>query len=435
MEEKGTAFKLNNGEVAVGFDLTDTYSQISIASMDSDQVETLAAVAGSSNYRIPTALFKRKEVNQWFAGREAIRNRDNGQDGFFVDGLLERGAGGGEIKVGEESYSASALIALFMKRTMSLVSMMVPLNKIVSFTVTVDNLDNRLIGVLSEAVASLGLKTQNIFFQSHMESFYCYNIYQDINLWEKNVLLIDFSGEYVKSYRMECNKNTTPIVAFIDPNSYPHFETAGLDEMLPDSEEAKAADARLLKLVEDSAEGRLFSAIYFIGENFKQQIFKESVRYMCRKGRVFEGNNLYSKGAAYSAKDRLQRTIISESHVFLGNDKLKSNVGINVIRHGENSYMALLDAGVNWFEAKNQCEVILDKGNKLSFVITPLTGKNPEVVEITLFDLPKRPPKTSRLRLSLSMLSETSMQVEVKDLGFGELFPASEIEWKEVINV
>lgn len=435
MDIKGTVGKLNSGEIVVGFDLTDTYSQISVGLVDGDKVETLAAVAGSNNYRIPTALFKRKEVNQWFAGREAIRNRDNEQDGFFVDRLLESAAEGEEIKVGEELFNPSALIALFMKRTLALVSMVAPLNRIVSFTVTVDNLDNRLIGVLSEAVASLGLKTQNIYFQSHMESFYYYNIYQDVNLWEKNVLLIDFSGEHVKSYRMECNKNTSPIVAFIDPNSYPHFLTANLEDMLPDTEEARAVDARLLKIVEESTDGRSFSAIYFIGENFKQNIFKDSVRFMCRKGRVFEGNNLYSKGAAYSAKNRVAKTILSESHVFLGNDKLKSNVGINVIRHGENSYMALLDAGVNWFEAKAECEVILDKGNKLSFVITPLTGKNPEVVEITLFDLPKRPPKTSRLKLSLSMVSENTMQVLVKDLGFGELFPASEIEWKEVIKV
>ena len=61
-----------NNDIAVGFDLTDSYSQVSYASMDSDEVETLSTVPGSNNYRVPTALFKRKEVNQWYAGKDYL---------------------------------------------------------------------------------------------------------------------------------------------------------------------------------------------------------------------------------------------------------------------------------------------------------------------------------------------------------------------------
>lgn len=419
--------------IAVGFDLTDTYSQVSYGYIDKEGVETLSTVAGSSNYRIPTALFKRREVNQWFAGKEAVRYKDT--DGYFIDNLLQKAEEEEEIKIGEEAYKPSALIALFMKRTLALVSMIEPLNKIESFMVTVDELDSKMVTVLSEAVASLGLKTDNIFFQSHMESFYYYNIYQPIDLWKRDVLLLDFSGKFVKSYRMECNQNTTPIVAFIDPSAYHSFETEGLENIMQDSPEAHEYDERLLSIIENLTDNRLFSSVYFIGEGFKQYIFKESVKLMCRKGRVFEGNNLYSKGAAFSAKNRISKTVLSENHVFLGNDKLKSNVGINVVKRGENGYLALLDAGINWFEAKKECEVILDKGNRLSFVITPLTGKNPEVVDITLSDLPKRPPRTTKLSLKLSMISESRMEIIIKDLGFGELFPASNTEWKEVVNV
>lgn len=425
--------KPNNSEIAIGFDLTDSFSQVSYGYIDGDSVETLSPVAGSSNFRIPTALFKRREVNQWFSGKEAVLNKEN--DGYYVDRLVSRAMTEDEIKVGDESFRPSALIALFMKRTLSMLSMVAPVNKIVSFMVTVDELDNRMVTVLSEAVASLGLKTKNIFFQSHMESFYYYTIYQSPELWQRDVLLLDFTGDFVKSYRMECNNNTTPIVAFIDPNAYRSFGTHNLEGIAAESEEAREYDERLVSIIEGLTENRFFSSIYFIGDAFSQSVFKDSVKMMCRKGRVFEGNNLYSKGAAFSAKNRISKTILSESHVFLGNDKLKSNVGINVNRRGKEGYMALLDAGINWFEAKKSCDIILDKGNKISLVITPLTGKNPEVVDITLGDLPKRPPKTTRLNIAISMLSEGRMQVIVKDLGFGELFPASNIEWKEVVNL
>jgi hypothetical protein len=313
--------------------------------------------------------------------------------------------------------------------------MTVPLSKIASLMITVSSLDDKMVEVLTEVVASLGLKTENVFFQNHMESFYYYTIYQPAELWQRDVLLLDFTGEYLKSYRMECNKNTTPIVAFIDPGIYRNFLTQNLENIDPEGRDARDYDFRLCNLLDDVCSARFFSSVYFIGDAFRQEVFTDAVKKMCQKGRVFEGTNLYSKGAAYAAKNKIFKSALSESHVFLGNDKLKCNVGINAIRRGEPSYMALMDAGINWFESKKQYDFILDKGNKVSFVITPLTGKNPEVVDITLNDLPKRPPKTTRLHLDVSMLSENKMQVEIKDMGFGELFPTSGLEWKEVIEL
>ena len=131
--------KVNNVGIAVGFDLTDSYSQISYGYVDSDKVETLSTIAGGSDFLIPTVLFKRKEVNQWFAGKEALDNRDT--DGYLVENILSRGVTMDEIPVGNESFRPSALIALFMKRTLSLLSMSAPLSKIVSFMITVDYLD------------------------------------------------------------------------------------------------------------------------------------------------------------------------------------------------------------------------------------------------------------------------------------------------------
>ena len=423
--------KVNNVGIAVGFDLTDSYSQISYGYVDSDKVETLSTIAGGSDFLIPTVLFKRKEVNQWFAGKEALDNRDT--DGYLVENILSRGVTMDEIPVGNEAFRPSALIALFMKRTLSLLSMSAPLSKIVSFMITVDYLDDAMIKILNEAVASLGLKNAKIYYQSHMESFYYFAIYQDAALWKNDVVLFDFSMDVVKLYRMECNRNTTPIVAFIDSDVFTGYDTENLKEVEPGTEVAKKYDEDILEVIKSITSTRAISSVYLIGDAFNKDVFKESVRLLCRAGRVFEGNNLYSKGAAHSARDKVSPSILSSSHVFLGNDKLKSNVGINVLKMGTPCYMPLLDAGINWFEAQKECDVILNQGNKISFVITPLTGKNPEVVDITLADLPKRPAKTSKIHLTVKMISENRMQVNVKDLGFGELFPASDIEWKEVV--
>ena len=94
--------KKQNNEIAIGFDLTDTYSQVSFASLDSDTVETLSLVQGSNNYRIPTALFKRKEVNQWYAGKDAVKYKDT--DGFYIDKLLSKASEGEDIVVGKKPF-------------------------------------------------------------------------------------------------------------------------------------------------------------------------------------------------------------------------------------------------------------------------------------------------------------------------------------------
>ena len=413
-----------NVEYAVGLDLTDSFSQISIGEVDSDTVETLASNA-ATGYMIPTALFKRSEVNQWFAGNEAIKYKDS--EGVFIDRLVTRASNDEEVEVAGEKIKISALLALFMKRVLAMVNIVTPLNNIASLMITVDVLNHEMVKVLSEAIASMGLKTKNIFFESHMESFFYFLLYQPKDLWNKDVLLVDANGEYLKSMRLECNKNTTPVVAFIDSLESDVFKCKDADVKLP-------GDA-LISFSEESLKGRAASSIYLIGDIFKGAWCQDAINSLCRKGRVFQGNNLFSKGACYGAKNKINPTMMSSGYVFLGNDKLKSNIGMNVSRRGENSYLAILDGGVNWFDAKKECDFILNQGNRVSFVITPLTGKNPKLVDITLENLPKRPPKTTRLHLSVKMQSESKMKVTIKDLGFGELFPGSEIEWNEVISV
>lgn len=428
----GEIKKPNSAEYVVGLDLTDKYSQLSFGLVDSEEVQSFANVPGSTDYLIPTKLYKRLEVNQWFAGTEAVKQPLNA--GFLVEDMLKKAMNDEEIEVGDEKYRPAQLIGLFIKRVLSHVNPVVPTNRIASFMVTVENLSPKMVSVMSEAVSLVGLKNANIYFQSHMESFYFYTIYSPRELWQHDVMLFDFSKDYLTSYNMVCNKNTTPIVVFID-NKVHSVDVSKIPTIEPESFNATTVDRAFSDVIERLTNTRVYSSFYLIGENFRQEVIPESVKTLCRKGHVFGGNNLYSKGAAYSARNKLSTTILSNNHVFLGNDKLKSNVGMNVYKRGEKAYMPLVDAGVNWFEVAKETDIILNQTNKLSFVITPLTGKNPEIVDITLDELPKRPPKTTRLHISIKMIEETKMQVKIKDLGFGDLYPAAGIEWNEVISV
>lgn len=159
---------------------------------------------------------------------------------------------------------------------------------------------------------------------------------------------------------------------------------------------------------------------------------KESLRCLCRGRRVFQGNNLYSKGACYGLQEKFNASEIGKSHVFLGNDKLRANIGMKILRQGEESYLALLDAGTNWFEAEQTVEFYLQDGNCLELMITPLIGKGNKLAQMILEDFEGG---LRRMKARFFMAEENRMTVEIEDLGLGEFIPATHHIWKEEITV
>ena len=86
--------------IIVVYDLGNQFCQISYYVQGTENIETVASVAGTENYSIPTVLCKRSGVNQWFYGKEALRYAGE-QDGVLVENLLDQYAGhSGHVKVG-----------------------------------------------------------------------------------------------------------------------------------------------------------------------------------------------------------------------------------------------------------------------------------------------------------------------------------------------
>ncbi len=422
-------------KIIIGYDMGEQYSQISYCTYDASEPKTLSVVAGGESYNIPTALCKRRGVSQWFYGREAYKHADT-EEGTLVTNLVSLARTGEKVTIEEEEFDPIALLTLFMKRSLAMLSMVSGTEHISAMMITCDKLDAKMVEILNTVVAGLSLKTKNIFFQGYVESFYYYMIHQPEELWRKNVVMCDYGLDMVKTYRMECNYRTTPVVAFVEEAEYPFI----CSKELPEEELLRRSvfsqmDDRFLSILKEVCEGRLISSAYLIGEGFKEEWMAESLKYLCRGRRVFQGNNLYSKGACYGCMEKLNAGETEKNYVFLGNEKLKANIGMKVVRQGEDSYYALLDAGVSWFEAKNSLEFLLDQGNSFSLIITPLNGRDIRYAQVTLEGLPNRKEAPSRLYMEIWMTDENNICLEIEDLGFGELFPRSYEKWTESFEV
>jgi len=234
-------------------------------------------------------------------------------------------------------------------------------------------------------------------------------------------------------YRMECNKYTTPIVAFIEETEVPFisYEPMPESERLR-SEKMRRMDGAFTEAMQQLCENKLISSVYLIGDDFSEEWMKESLRFLCKGRRVFQGNNLFSKGACLALLERMQESEVGKSHVFLGNEKLKSNVGMKILRRGQESYLALLDAGVNWYEAETELEFYNNDQKYVELVITSVVGRSSKIARILLEELPDG---ISRLKAHLFLKDEHRLVIEITDLGFGVFRESTGRVWREETEI
>ncbi len=432
--QKESAGKKNSKKVVVGYDLGAAFAQISYCGLEEEEPETVSAVAGTEQYNIPAVLCKRSGVGQWYYGKEAIKFARE-ENGILVEELLTLAERGEEVMMEGEAFDPVALLTLFIKRSLSLLNIRIPLSQIEAFMFTVEELTPRIVDVLGKVAVGLQLKAAHICFQSHRESFYAYMLHQSNELWKNDVMIFEYNKS-LKSLCMECNNRTTPKVVFIEQLSYAEVERrAWKEEEALKRQQMEELDFLFLDIVKKVLEGKNVSTIFLLGDGFKEGWAKESLKFLCRNRRVFQGNNLYSKGACFGMLERLNPSARWKEYVYLGVDKLKSNIGMKALRRGEDSYYAVLDAGTNWYEASAEFDIILESGNELDLIITPLTGGNVTTRTLILEGLPERQKRTTRLNVRMEMTAVDKATVTIEDMGFGELIPSSGKAWTQTILV
>ena len=299
-----------------------------------------------------------------------------------------------------------------------------------------DILEGKTIEVLNKVASALSIPRERIFFQTYEESSYYYVIHQPKDLWNNEVAIFDYSGQFMKAYELWMNGRTKPVVAFVDRTDFTQLKAPSL--MLTDNsteESRDYLDEYVLNTIHKHINGKAIGTVFLIGDGFDESWCKKTLSYLCMGKRVFQGKNLYSKGACYSAKDKFHPTNLNKEYVFLGADKLKFNLGIQMRKGQEEDYFALFDAGVNWYDSQKQFDCILEEGNYVNFTITPLDGKDKETVSIELSGLPTRPNRATRLNIKVKMASETQIQIRIRDLGFGEMYPSSNKVWSKDVEM
>lgn len=383
-------------EVIVGFDLGRNFSLITFYNHKISDPITISTEEGQEKYLIPTP-----------------------RDIFpLVEGKKELG---------------DVLLSNFFKECFEMLGAEVLADHI-SIMVTMEKMEEPWVSAIPSSLAMLDIPRSNVFLQDYRESFFYFTLNQKKELWNYKVALFEYEDSKITAFELDIDYKTRPALVRVTK-----MAQLVLDKKVrrgkKDSDWDLERDRLFLGLIQKIFANKIFSSTYLIGDNFDKTWAVRSLQYLCNNRRhVFQGRNLYTKGACYGAMQRKGLADIGD-YLYVGEDMVEVNVGMQMQIRGKESYYLCLNAGMDWYEAYHTYELILDDTDELILYFKPIDTSPARTHSIFLEGLPARPNKTTRLEVNISFLSVHKCRVFIRDLGFGGLFPAYGKSWEEIIDV
>ncbi len=324
--------------------------------------------------------------------------------------------------VRQESHEMVRLLKEFVEQTLERFEYIQQL----VFTVPELNVDiGRMLRGIGQRV---GVPKGNIYVQDYKESFCNYMLYQPKELWQYEAALFHCDRHEVKAYMLR--KIRTGFGkgrdAFITVDEVAKAQMEELSAVYPvlNVDRARAADAQFKQFVQGVFEKKLVSSVFLVGEGFENSWYPQSLKVLCNGRRAFTGNNLYSRGACYTAYRRALD--YKDSLIYLDETMIMDQICLKLRTQKQEVWYPLVSWGTRWHEADSQCEILLENADDIEVHIESLAGAQMRVERIPLHGLPNRTNYTLRLQVKVMLLDEKRCRISFKDMGFGEFFPATD---------
>lgn len=303
------------------------------------------------------------------------------------------------------------------------------------FTVPVINID--IVRMLKGVGRHAGVEKEHIYVQEYRESFCNYMLYQPKELWQYEAALFQCDRHEVKAYMLR--KIRTGFGkgrdAFITVDEVANARMEELSAVYPvlNVDRARDADARFKQFVQGVFEKKLISSVFLVGEGFENNWYPQSLRVMCNGRRAFLGNNLYSKGACYTALKRAYH--YEDALIYLDETKMMDQICLKLRMQGVDKWYPIVPWGSRWYEADTRFELLLENADDIEVHIESLAGTEMRVERISLEGLPKRNNYTLRLQVKVMFTDEKRCKISLKDAGFGEFFPMTDFSVEKEIQL
>ncbi len=409
----------------IGYEINEKNCQISY--FDEAQSEPVTLESEEDNFQIPLIIGRLRDT--WAYGKEAKRLLTI-KEGITVSRLLERSLADEKVDVGDETYDAVWLLSKFVQ--MSLQSF----PEIDGIVFSVPELTEELAKLLRRIAGELKIDKRRVFIQDYKESFCNYLFYQPKELWQYEAALFSCDRNEMKAYMLRRLKpgfgGKTTFVT-VDEVASAHMKELAAVYPVLNEDKAREADTRFCKFIEGVFDKRIVSSVFLTGEGFENNWYPRALRILCNGRRAFIGNNLYSKGACYTAFRKLYMHI--EDPVYLSEGKLTDQITINMRVNGQEMWYPIVSWGAQWYESDNQWEVLLEDVQDIELHIDSLVQGTMRTEVIPMKHFPERSEYSMRLMIETSFLDEKTCKVSVKDVGFGEFFASTDFYEEKIIHL
>lgn len=404
----------------VGVDVCDDYTQVSLFDTDAFDAQSLG-LGEEEKLLIPTMVCKKKGEDAWLIGEEAYRAALFGE-GSMVDRLVKLVSREGTATIEGVMYTAKEMLKTYLEQILSLPREKAGNREIQSIAYTIRENNARVMDVLVEVSEQIGVMRERVHILNHTEAALFYILSQKPEIWANQVSVFDLIDHGLHYYEFGVVRGRRPQVVEV---THEALEEGFSLEILETPSGERLAD-RILSTCANRLMGKkVVSAVFLTGKGFENpQWPEEFLRFVCTKRRVFGGQGLFAKGAAFVAYDSLQNVSVFP-YICICEGRIRSQVSLDVQYEGRTRRLVVASAGSNWYETKAAVTLVLDGADRLDFMVTPVGSSMPSRCTVELGEFPKRPNKTTKIDVIVSFGSERNMTVRVFDRGFGELFPSS----------
>lgn len=419
----GKGMEVEKG-LLIGIDLDNELLQAAVYDEKAKDAVNIILEDGSENPCTPVCLLMKESTKEWVS-QSVAKEFQKLNGGIFVSDLLEHVKNKETRSIYGINYTGNMLLKIYLKKILSILRLKFFHYKIEKLAVTVDDKYREIGPEILEILQSLGVKKEQLLLFSRGETFMYYLMNQSKDLWLREATMLALEQEHCTFYQMTVDRQVTPSTVVLEKNEL--LNEYSLDKLSTLSDtDAQIKVEQILNQLLYHLKG---ATLFLTGKGARKEWTTPILRNLCKSRRVFQGQNLYVKGACYGA-----RTLVIDNlkeYMMISDEMTRSTISVRLTSNDQDTEVVLSKAQTPWWQVNTVIEVILDDTIEIPIVVKNCMRRNPIIETMTLDGLTVRENKTICLSLQLYYVDRDTPILTVRDMGFGEYYPTTYRIWEQ----
>lgn len=412
----------------VGIDLGEEYTQVNCFDFTTYEPVPIGKTGGGERvYEIPTALVVNPARGEWYwADEEPSSEEQLLRIKYLLADVMREDT----ITVGNYSVESYQVLKRFLVKVLSLLTEYYPRERIRKLVITLAKKEEKLVAYLQRMAKEMGLPENTLVIQNHRQSYMYYAISQPKELWVNNVGMFELEGNQLLYSQIDIDRKTVPFIIGVTQRDL----SDGLDWEEMAKEGKEQISYAFLNVAGAALHKQYVTTVYVTGKGFEEEWANDALKDLCTGRRVFRGQNLFTRGACYAARELSGKGKL-EDCLFLDEDMIASNISLRLYKDAEIQDVLMAKAGALWSEVDASVDVIPDEEEEIQITVQNVLKREVRAHMLSLSGFSGRDNKMTRFTIRIRFADSRTCIVTLKDNGFGEFCPATNRVWERYISI